>query len=101
MSIPLTVKFEKAIQFAIECHHGQYRKGSSAPYISHPMAVASLVMDYGGNEDQVAAALLHDVIEDCGVSETEIDARFGNMVARIVADCSDWAGPPGAKKDPW
>ena len=101
MGATLTGKFEKAIQFAIECHHGQVRKGSGAPYISHPLAVASIVLEYGGSEDQAIAALLHDALEDCGITREEVAERFGEGVARIVADCSDWQGPEGAKKSPW
>jgi (p)ppGpp synthase/HD superfamily hydrolase len=101
MSNRLSAKFERALVFAFESHHGQMRKGSPTPYISHPLAVAALVMEHGGTEDQAIAALLHDVLEDCGVAESELEERFGADVARLVADCSDWQGPAGAKKPPW
>jgi GTP pyrophosphokinase len=101
MSNRLSAKFERALVFAFESHHGQMRKGSPTPYISHPLAVAALVMEHGGTEDQAIAALLHDVLEDCGVAESELEERFGADVARLVADLSDWQGPAGAKKPPW
>lgn len=84
-------RFGKALAFAAEKHAGQKRKGSRIPYISHPMAVASLVLEYGGGEDEVIAALLHDVAEDCGGQEAldEIRQRFGMGVAAIVAGCTD------------
>lgn len=57
----------------------------------------------GGDEEQAIAALLHDAIEDAGVSTGQIAERFGERVARIVADCTDTAGPtaPGEQKEPW
>ena len=84
--------------WAAELHANQVRKGSSIPYVSHVLAVAALVLDDGGSEDEAIAALLHDAIEDCGVSEDEIAARFGPVVASIVAACSDAHTLP---KPPW
>ena len=62
----LTRRFEEALGYAIEVHAGQTRKGSSAPYVSHPMTVCSLVLEDGGDEDEAIAALLHDAVEDGG-----------------------------------
>ena len=62
------------------------------------MAVASIVGQYGGDEDQAIAALLHDVIEDCGVAESRIRDRYGSRVAAIVAACTDTTERP---KPPW
>ncbi|MBI3541722.1 MAG: HD domain-containing protein [Deltaproteobacteria bacterium] len=97
----LTKKFDRAVRFAIRAHDGQVRKGNRAPYISHPMAVASIVLEYGGSETQAIAALLHDVVEDCGVSEARLARLFGKPVARIVMECSDFCGPIDEKKPPW
>ena len=97
----LTAKFGEAMQFASNAHTGQVRKGSGAPYISHPIAVASLVLDYGGNEVQAIGALLHDVIEDCGVTARALEKKFGKKAARIVLECSDYIGPKGARKPAW
>jgi (p)ppGpp synthase/HD superfamily hydrolase len=96
----LTPRFDEAFRFAHELHRTQPRKGTSIPYISHLMMVAALVLEHGGNEDQAIAALLHDAPEDQGGAETlaEIRRRFGDVVARIVADCTDsWTEP----KPPW
>lgn len=66
------------------------RKGSQIPYLYHLLAVSSLVLEYGGNEDQAIAGLLHDVLEDCGAHhEPAIRSRFGDVVAGIVLDCTD------------
>ena len=91
-------RFESALAFACAAHFGQRRKGSGAPYITHPMAVASIVGQYGGDEDQAIAALLHDVMEDCGVSEERLVDRYGSKVARIVVACTDTTERP---KPPW
>jgi (p)ppGpp synthase/HD superfamily hydrolase len=72
-------------------HRDQTRKGNDVPYVSHLLAVAALVLEYGGTEDQAIAGLLHDALEDQPdrTSTTEIATRFGDDVARIVAGCSD------------
>src|SRR3954465_3314448 len=57
---------QRAIAYAFSAHAGQVRKGTSIPYVSHLLAVAAIVFEYGGDEDLACAALLHDVIEDCG-----------------------------------
>ena len=81
----LTPRYGKALKWAAELHVAQARKGTTIPYVSHVLAVSGLVLEHGGSEDQAIAGLLHDAIEDCGVSEEEIEARFGSAVARIVA----------------
>ncbi|MCB1882280.1 MAG: HD domain-containing protein, partial [Gammaproteobacteria bacterium] len=72
-------------------HASQRRKGTEIPYVSHLLAVASLVLEAGGTEDEAIAALLHDGPEDQGGLPTlkEIRDRFGVPVGRIVAACSD------------
>jgi (p)ppGpp synthase/HD superfamily hydrolase len=85
----LTKRFEDALIFALAAHDGQFRKGTEIPYASHLLAVASIVMDYGGEEDEAIAALLHDCVEDRGVRPEEIRARFGKEVTSIVVACSD------------
>jgi hypothetical protein len=57
-------QFDDALQFAAQLHRGQTRKATTTPYISHLMAVAGLILEFGGNEDQAIAALLHDAVED-------------------------------------
>ena len=92
----------RALAFALERHAGQTRKGRDAPYVSHPVRVAGLVLEHGGDAVQVAIGLLHDVIEDCGVSEAELEQRFGAEVARAVRALSDvLEGDTPNQKSPW
>jgi (p)ppGpp synthase/HD superfamily hydrolase len=95
-------RYGRALAYAAEKHAGQKRKGTRIPYISHPLAVASLVLEYGGSEDEVIAALLHDVPEDCGGQEVldEIRQKFGMGAAAIVEGCSDTLESPKPKWRP-
>ena len=87
-----TLSLERsAYLFAEEAHAGQVRKYTGEPYITHPMAVAEIVRGVGGDEAMIAGALLHDVIEDCGVLKSELVERFGGDVANLVDDLSDKA----------
>ncbi|NMH84193.1 HD domain-containing protein [Heyndrickxia coagulans] len=80
---------EKAIEFAAKAHEGQYRKASDLPYIVHPYAVAMMLLKEGCRKEVVAAALLHDTVEDTAVTNEEIKAEFGSDVARIVEACTE------------
>ena len=84
-------RLARAFALAERLHRDQMRKASSIPYVSHLLAVAALTIEYGGEEDQAIAALLHDAAEDQGgVATLElIRADFGDRVADIVAACSD------------
>lgn len=86
---PLGELFERALCFATRAHNGHWRKGSTIPYISHPLQVAGIALEYGADEEQAAAALLHDVIEDTPTTRAEIRGEFGPRVADIVWACSD------------
>ncbi len=98
--VKLGPRFLRAFDFAAAKHAGQTRKASTIPYIAHLMGVASLVLEFGGDEDLAIAALLHDVVEDCGGAPMlrEIRRRFGSGVARIVDGCTDSDTYP---KPPW
>jgi len=72
-----------AFNFAHKLHEGQYRK-SGEPYIAHPIAVAGLLRDLGGDGAMIAAGFLHDVVEDTEVTPEEIEARFGVEVRNLV-----------------
>ena len=98
--IKLGPRFQRAFEFAAKQHAGQTRKASSIPYIAHLMGVASLVFEAGGDEDLAIAALLHDVVEDCGGAPmlNQIRRRFGPRVAKIVDGCTDAYQLP---KAPW
>ena len=97
----LTARFGEAVQFALTAHAGQLRKGTPVPYAAHLLAVAGIVLDYGGDEDQAIAALLHDCIEDCGIDAAQIRARFGDAVAGMVVSCSDSMEKDPSRKPPW
>jgi GTP pyrophosphokinase len=95
----LTDRFTQALAFPVRIHAGQRRKGTAIPYLSHPLAVASLALEHGADEDEAMAALLHDAIEDGPPEAAEEIARlFGPRVAALVAGCSDSQGRP---KPPW
>jgi (p)ppGpp synthase/HD superfamily hydrolase len=86
----LTDRFSRAVDYTRIAHAAQFRKGSSIPYIYHLLGVASLVIEFGGSEDQAIAGLLHDTLEDCGAShEAVIREQFGDAVADIVRACTD------------
>ena len=93
-------RMEAAVVFASQLHCDQCRKGTEIPYLTHLLAVASLVGEAGGNEDEVIAALLHDAVEDQGGKPTcdKIRQLFGDAVAGIVHECSDTHRIP---KPPW
>lgn len=96
MVTELTVKFQDALVYGTELHAGQPRKGTDIPYVSHLLAVSSIVMENGGDEDEVIAAFLHDAAEDKGGREVldDIQTKFGKKVADIVAGCTDaWTKP--------
>jgi (p)ppGpp synthase/HD superfamily hydrolase len=92
-------RLQRAFRYAAEKHDGQTRKQTAVPYLSHLMAVASLVLEAGGDEDTAIAALLHDVVEDCGGRPRlrEIRKQFGPRVAKIVEGCTDSFGEPKAE----
>ena len=89
-------RLQRAFRYAAEKHEGQTRKQTAVPYLSHLMAVASLVLEAGGDEDMAVAALLHDVVEDCGGMPRlrEVRKKFGPRVASIVEGCTDSFGEP-------
>ena len=99
-AVKLGPRFLRAFKFAAEKHAGQTRKASTIPYVAHLMGVASLVLEAGGDEDLAVAALMHDVVEDCGGAPMlkEVRRRFGKRVAKIVDECTDADSYP---KPPW
>lgn len=96
----LTDKFRSALLYALDLHADQVRKNKDIPYFAHLLSVAALVMEAGGNEDEVIAALLHDTVEDQGGRKrlTQIRDRFGPQVALIVDGLTDSYRTP---KPPW
>ena len=96
--------FIEALDYACKRHKRQTRKGTSKdekkPYIAHLLGTASIAYEYGANETEAIAALLHDAIEDQGGKETEEEIKnlFGSEIAKIVRGCSDTDTEP---KPPW
>lgn len=85
----LTEKIHKAIVFAEKAHRKQKRKGSKAPYIIHPLSVALILARLDSEEDVIISSLLHDTVEDCGVSHEEIRDLFGENVAFLVDEVTE------------
>jgi GTP pyrophosphokinase len=96
----LALRFSEALVYASDAHRSQVRKGTSIPYVSHLLAVASIVLEHDGTEDEAIAALLHDAIEDAGgeTARREIRRRSGDEVVAIVDGCTDAETSP---KPPW
>ncbi|HEY6637092.1 MAG TPA: HD domain-containing protein [Solirubrobacterales bacterium] len=80
---------EAAVAFARQRHAGQARGGDEAPYVVHPLEAASLLERAGYSDEVVAAAVLHDVLEDTETRQEELDERFGAEVANLVATLTD------------
>lgn len=74
-----------AAEFARKAHEGMVRKGTGIPYINHPLETGVIVSQITDDEEMIAAALLHDVIEDAGVTRKELETLFGERIAALVA----------------
>ena len=74
----------EAISFAVKAHDGMRRKKSKAPYILHPMEAAVIVGTISDDQNLIAAAILHDVVEDAGIAIDEIEEKFGSRVRELV-----------------
>ena len=81
---------DKAIAFATQAHEGQVRKGTSRPFILHPLEVGKIVASMTDDEEVISAAILHDTIEDCeGITEEILREEFTKRVANLVAQESE------------
>jgi (p)ppGpp synthase/HD superfamily hydrolase len=95
-------RLASAVSYAALIHGAQKRKGTTVPYISHLMSVCALVMEFGGDEDQAVAGLLHDALEDCGPEhKMVIHANWGPRVTKIVQDCTDGVPDAHGRKADW
>lgn len=94
----LTARFDDALVFASDAHRTHTRKATGVPYVSHLLAVASIALEAGADEDVAIAALLHDCVEDRDVTLDELRSRFGDTVASIVDEVTETDEHP---KPPW
>ncbi len=94
-------RVDAALVLAARAHRAQCRKGTDIPYIVHPVQVAMILMRHGFDEDLVVAGVLHDTVEDTGVSMDEIRAGFGDAVADLVAAVSETKVDGNGERRPW
>ncbi len=87
--IDYSEKTKQALEFATNKHEGTVRKGTDTPFISHPIETLEIVSLITNDEDVLCAAVLHDVIEDAGVTVNELKELFGERVALFVSDESE------------
>ena len=80
---------DQALVFAVKAHEGQFRKGTQIPYILHPMEAASIVGTMTTDDEIIAAAALHDVVEDTETTVDDVIALFGSRVGSLVASESE------------
>lgn len=91
----------KAIFFATKAHEGQMRKMTNTPYILHPIEVASIIATITDDQDIMAAGVLHDVIEDCGIEPATIRELFGPRVSALVQSDSEDRLDPRPASETW
>ena len=89
----------RAKEFAILAHEGQVRKYTHVPYIVHPVEVMEIVRTVKHDDTMLAAALLHDVVEDTDCTIDDIRAEFGENVASLVADLTDVSKPDDGNRE--
>ncbi len=102
MNKPLdTSLLDRAIIFAVKAHSGTERRGKGFPYIVHPLEAMEIVATITPDQELLAAAALHDVVEDTDVSVDEIRAEFGDRIAALVAAESDTFEEGVSEEDSW
>lgn len=92
---------DKAILLAVEAHKNTERRGKGFPYIVHPMEAMSIVASMTNDQELLAAAALHDTVEDTHITVEDIRREFGDRIASLVADESDIEIPDMDEKDSW
>ena len=92
---------DRAIIFAVKAHHNTERRGKGFPYIVHPMEAVEIVATITSDQELLAAAVLHDVIEDTDVTVEELRAEFGNRIAELVHAESDQFIEGISETDSW
>ena len=91
-----TSLLDRAIVFAVQCHAGVERRGKGFPYVVHPLEAMAIAATMTSDQEVLAAAALHDVVEDTDVTLDDLRARFGDRVAALVETESD---KPGKRED--
>lgn len=93
--------FDDAARYALDAHAGMLRKGDAIPYVLHPFEVASIAATITKDEEVLAAALLHDTVEDAEASLDQIRELFGDRVAELVASETEDKHPELPKSQTW
>jgi myo-inositol-1(or 4)-monophosphatase len=96
-----TSLLDRAIEFAVRAHAGTERRGKGFPYIVHPMEAMEIVATMTSDQELLAAAALHDTVEDTPVTLAEIRAQFGDRIAELVALESDAQVEGESETDTW
>ncbi|MBO4467320.1 MAG: HD domain-containing protein [Bacteroidales bacterium] len=96
-----TTVLDRAIIFAVRAHSGTERRGKGYPYIVHPMEAVEIVSTMTSDQELLAAAALHDTVEDTDVTIEQIRKEFGDRVASLVADESDEMPAGVSEEDSW
>lgn len=92
---------DRAIIFAVKAHHNTERRGKGFPYIVHPMEAVEIVATITSDQELLAAAVLHDTIEDTNVTAEELRAEFGDRIANLVHAESDQFTEGVSEEDSW
>ena len=96
-----TALFDKAMIFAVKAHSNTERRGKGFPYIIHPMEAVAIVATITSDQELLAAAALHDVVEDTDVTIGEIESEFGPRIAGLVASESDLVIEGKSEEETW
>ena len=96
-----TTLVDRAIIFAVKAHSGTERRGKGFPYIVHPMEAMEIVASITPDQELLAAAALHDTVEDTDVTVEDIRLAFGDRIAEIVAAESDSLPDGVSEEDSW
>lgn len=96
-----TALLDRAILFAVKAHSGTERRGKGYPYIVHPLEAVAIVATMTNDQELLAAAALHDTVEDTDVTVEQIQAEFGDRVAALVAAESDDMPVDLPEEDTW
>ena len=92
---------DRAIVFAVKAHHNTERRGKGFPYIIHPLEAVEIVATMTTDQELLAAAALHDTIEDTDVTVEQIRAQFGDRIAELVHSESDQFTEGVSEEDSW